>query len=70
MQYLYCGCTVLAKIMLTLMKIRDISDLKDTIRTVVSSVPRKMCVRALYGTVAGWLLCVNPKRTELNPICN
>ena len=32
--------------------IRDISDLKDRIRTVVSSVPRDMCVRALNGTVA------------------
>jgi hypothetical protein len=48
--------------MLTLMdysrKIRDINDLKDRIRTVVSSVPRKMCVRALNGTVARWVLCV------------
>jgi len=39
-------------------KIRDISDLKDTIRTVASSIPREMCVRALSGTVARWLLCV------------
>ena len=48
--------------MLTLMdysrKIRDINDHKDRIRTVVSSIPREMCVRALSGTVAGWLLCV------------
>ena len=48
--------------MLTLMdysmKIRDINDLKDRIWTVVSSVPRKMCVRALNGTVARWVLCV------------
>ena len=34
------------------------TDLKDRIRTVVSSVPREMCVRALNGTVARWLLCV------------
>jgi hypothetical protein len=27
-------------------------------RTVVSSIPREMCVRALNGTVASWLLCV------------
>jgi len=39
-------------------KILDISDLKDRIRTVISSVPREMCVRAIYGTVARWLLCV------------
>ena len=38
-------------------KIRDINDLKDRIRTVVSSIPREMCVRALNGTVACWL-CV------------
>ena len=38
-------------------KIRDISDLKDRIRTVVSSIPREICVRALNGTVARWLLC-------------
>jgi len=34
------------------------TDLKDRIRTVVSSIPRKMCVRALNATVARWLLCV------------
>jgi hypothetical protein len=39
-------------------KIRDIDDLKDRIRTVVSSIPREMCVRALNDTVARWLLCV------------
>ena len=32
--------------------------LKDRIRTVVSSIPREMCARALSGTVARWLLCV------------
>ena len=39
-------------------KIRDITDLKDRIRIVVLSIPRKMCVRALNGTVARWLLCI------------
>jgi hypothetical protein len=39
-------------------KIRDISDLKDRIRTVISSIPREMCVRVLNGTVVRWLLCV------------
>ena len=34
------------------------TDLKDRIRTVVSSIPREMCVRALNGTVARRLLCV------------
>ena len=38
--------TGLVKIMLTLL------------RTVLSSIPREMCVRALNGTVARWLLCV------------
>ena len=32
--------------------------LKDRIRTVVSSIPREMCVWALNGAVARWLLCV------------
>ena len=35
-------------------KIRDINDLKDRIRNVISSVPHEMCVRALNGTVARW----------------
>jgi len=39
-------------------KILDISDLKDRIRAVISTVPHEMCVRALNGTVARWLLCV------------
>jgi hypothetical protein len=30
----------------------------DRIWTVVSSIPREMCVRALNGTVAHWLFCV------------
>jgi hypothetical protein len=41
-------------------KIRDINDRKDRIRTVVSSSPREMRVRALNATVARCLLCVNP----------
>jgi hypothetical protein len=39
-------------------KICDINDLKDRIWTVVSSIPREMCVQALNGTVARWLSCV------------
>jgi len=39
-------------------KILDISDLKDRMRTVISSIPREMCVQALNGTAAPWLLCV------------
>jgi hypothetical protein len=39
-------------------KIRDNNYLKDRIRTVVSTIAREMCVRALNGTVARWLLCV------------
>ena len=39
-------------------KIRDINDLKDRIRTVVSPISREMCAWALNGTVARWLLCV------------
>ena len=31
---------------------------KDRIRTVLSSIPREMCVRAVNVTVARWLLCV------------
>ena len=38
-------------------KFRDINDLTDRIRTVVSSIPREMWY-ALNGTVARWLLCV------------
>ena len=58
----WVGYTGLVKIMLTLMdysrKIRDINDLKYRIWTVVLSIRREMCVRALNGTVARWLLCV------------
>ena len=39
-------------------KIRDINDLKDRLRTMVSPIPREMCVQALNGTVSRWLLCV------------
>ena len=39
-------------------KVLDISYLKDRIRTVISSILREMCVRALNGTVTRWLLCV------------
>ena len=46
--------TGLVKIMLRLMDY-----------TVVSSDPREMCVRALNGTVACWLLCVNRLTPEL-----
>jgi len=47
-------------------KILDINDLKDRIRTVISSIPREMSVWALNGTVARWLLCVkhNGKQDE------
>jgi len=38
-------------------KMLDINDLKDRIQTVISSIFREMCVRALNGTVARWLLC-------------
>ena len=33
-------------------------ELKDRIRTVVSSIPREMCVRSLNGTLARWLLVI------------
>jgi len=39
-------------------KIRDINGLKDRLLTVVTSIPREMCVQALNGTVARSLLCV------------
>jgi hypothetical protein len=50
------------------MKIRDINDLKDTTRTVVSFVLREMCVRALNGTVVGWLLCVKQDGEQVETI--
>jgi hypothetical protein len=39
-------------------KVRNINELKDRIQTVVSSISREMCVRALNATVARWFLCV------------
>ena len=44
------------KIMLTLL------------RTVVSSIPREMCVWALNGTVARWLLCVKHDGEQVETI--
>jgi len=41
---------------------------KDRIRTVVSSVPREMCVRALNGTVARWLLCVKQDGEQVETV--
>jgi hypothetical protein len=49
-------------------KIRDNNDIKDRIRTVVSSVSRVMCVRALNGTVAGWLLCVRQDGEQVETV--
>jgi hypothetical protein len=49
-------------------KIRDINDLQDRIRTVVSSVPREMCVRDLNGAVACWLLCVKQDGEQVDTI--
>jgi len=44
------------------------NDLKDRIRTVVSSIPREMCVQALNGTVARWLLCVKHDGEQVETI--
>jgi len=49
-------------------KIPYINDLKDRIRTVVSSIPREMCVWALNGTVACWLLCVKHDGEQVETI--
>jgi hypothetical protein len=49
-------------------KIRDINDLKDRMRTVVSSIPHEMCVRALNGTVAHWLLCVKHNGEQVETV--
>ena len=48
-------------------KIRDINDLKDRIRTVVSSIPREMCVRALNGTVVAGYFVLNMTANRLRP---
>jgi hypothetical protein len=39
-------------------KVRNINELKDRIQTVISSIPREICVLALNTTVARWFLCV------------
>jgi hypothetical protein len=39
-------------------KVRNINELKDRIQTVVSFIPREMCIRALNATVARWFLCI------------
>ena len=44
------------------------SDLKDRVRTVVSSMPREMCVRALNGTVARWLLCAKQDGEQVETV--
>jgi len=49
-------------------KIRDINDLENRIRTVVSSIPCEMCVRALNGTVARWLLCVKQDGEQVQTV--
>jgi hypothetical protein len=40
----------------------------DRIRTVVTSIPREMCVRALIGTVAPWLLCVKQDGEQVEAV--
>ena len=44
------------------------TDFKDRIRNVVSSIPREMCVRALNGTVARWLLCVKHEGEQVETV--
>jgi hypothetical protein len=46
----------------------NINDLKDRIRTVVSSIPREMCVQALNGTVDRWLLCVKQDGKQVETV--
>jgi hypothetical protein len=48
--------------MLTLM------DRMDRMRTVLSSIPREMCVRALNGTVALWILCVKQDGEQVETV--
>ena len=38
------------------------------LRTVVSAIPREMCVRALNGTVAHWLLCVKQDGEQVETV--
>jgi hypothetical protein len=54
--------TGLVKIMLTLM------DRIDTTRTVVSSIPREMCVRPVNGTVVAWLFCVKQDGEQVETV--
>jgi hypothetical protein len=65
--------TGLVKIILTVMdysrKIRENNDLKDRIRTVVSSIPREMFVRALNGTVVAGYCVLNRTGNRLRPSC-
>jgi hypothetical protein len=49
-------------------KILDVNDLKDRIQTVISFIPRKMCVRALNGTVVRWLVCVKHDGEEVDTV--
>ena len=49
-------------------QIRDINDLKGRMQTVVSSIPREICVRALNGTVAHWLLCVKHNGEQVETV--
>jgi hypothetical protein len=42
--------------------------MKDRIRTVVTSIPREMCVRALNGTVARWVLCVKQDGEQVETV--
>ena len=49
-------------------EIIDISYPKNRIRTVASSIPLEMCVRALYGTVVRWLLCVKHDGEQVEPV--
>jgi hypothetical protein len=45
-------------------------DRMDRMRTVLSSIPREMCVRALNGTVALWLLCVKHDDRPVNHLAH
>ena len=54
----FCVCRVICCLQYRVSQNYVNTDLKDRIRTVVSSIPREMCVRALNGTVARWLMCV------------
>jgi hypothetical protein len=49
-------------------KILDISNLKVRIWTVISFIPREICVRALNGTVARWFLCVKQDGEQVETV--